>query len=180
LGGIAAGVRFTGASRRALWILAAVGAAADVDLLFGAHRGVSHSIGAAVVSGLLAWALARSWRWGAATLCAWGSHVLLDWLGADSWPPLGIPALWPFSGTYYQSPISIFPSVSRQYWLGARFLYFNALALAVELAILLPIAWVAVRAERSEPAKRERVKRAQAGGRRKPPRSGGPERWGRR
>jgi hypothetical protein len=49
LGGIAAGVRFTGASRRALWILAAVGAAADVDLLFGAHRGVSHSIGAAVV-----------------------------------------------------------------------------------------------------------------------------------
>ena len=148
LGGIAAGVRFTGASRRSLWILAATGAAADIDLLFGAHRGISHSLGAAVVAGLLAWAVGRSWRWGAAAASTWGSHVLLDWLGADSWPPLGIPALWPFSHAYYRSPVTIFPSVSRQYWLGSRFIYFNALALAVELLILLPLAWVVVRAER--------------------------------
>jgi membrane-bound metal-dependent hydrolase YbcI (DUF457 family) len=145
LGGIAAGVRLTGASRRSLWILAAIGAAADVDLLFGAHRGISHSIGAAVGAGLLVWAIARSWRWGVAALCAWGSHVLLDWLGADSWPPLGIPALWPFSDAYYRAPFPIFPSVSRQYWLGMRFLAFNALALSVELAMLLPIAWFVTR-----------------------------------
>ena len=146
LGGIAAGAPFVGSSRRTLWILAAMGAAADLDLLVGAHRGVSHSIGAAVAAGLLAWAVARSWRWGVAAGCAWGSHVLLDWLGADNWPPLGIPALWPFTHAYYRSPLTIFPSVSRQYWLGARFLYFNALALAVELVILVPVARAVTRA----------------------------------
>jgi hypothetical protein len=54
LGGIAAGVRLTGNSRRALWTLAGIGAAADLDLLVGAHRGISHSLGAAVLAGLTA------------------------------------------------------------------------------------------------------------------------------
>ena len=146
LGGIAAGVSFTGRSPRTLWVLAAIGAAADLDLLVGAHRGVSHSVGAAVVVGVITWAITRRWRWGGAAVCAWGSHVLLDWLGADAWPPLGIPALWPLSDRYYHSPIAIFPSVSRQYWLGPRFVYFNAIALAVELVVLLPIAWAVTRA----------------------------------
>jgi len=146
LAGIAAGVPFTGRSQRTLWVLSAIGAAADLDLLVRAHRGISHSIGAAVLAGLVAWIVTRSWRWGAGAASAWGSHVLLDWLGADSWPPLGIPALWPFTHAYYRSPIAIFPAVSRQYWLGTRFLYFNALALAVELLILLPLAWVVTRA----------------------------------
>ena len=146
LGGIAAGRPFIGRSRRALWALAALGAAADLDLLVGAHRGVSHSIGAAIITGLVMFAVTRSARWGLAAAAAWGSHVLLDWLGADSWPPIGIPALWPFSDAYYRSPVAIFPSVSRQYWLGWRFVSFNALALAVELLVLLPIAWAVTRA----------------------------------
>jgi membrane-bound metal-dependent hydrolase YbcI (DUF457 family) len=145
LGGIAAGVRFTGYSRRALWILAAVGGAADLDLLVGAHRAVSHSLGAVVIAGFAAWLVGRSWRWGAAAACAWGSHVVLDWLAADTWPPLGIQALWPFTDAYYKAPLTIFPSVSRQYWLGARFVHFNAVALGVELLILFPIAWIMTR-----------------------------------
>jgi hypothetical protein len=146
LGGIAAGVPIVGRCRVALWTLGAAGAAADLDLMIGTHRGFSHSVGAAIVAGLIAWIATRSWRWGAAIGAAWGSHVLLDWLGADSWPPLGIPALWPFSDAYYRSPITLFPAVSRQYWLGTRFVYFNAIALAVELIILLPIAWAVTRA----------------------------------
>ena len=145
LGGIAAGAPITGRSRAALWSLAAIGAAADLDLLIGAHRGISHSFGAALFAGLAAWLVTRSFRWGAASAAAWGSHVLLDWLGGDTWPPLGIPALWPFSDVYYRCPISIFPSVSRQYWLGARFVYFNAVALAVEVLILLPVVWLVIR-----------------------------------
>jgi len=148
LGGIAAGVPITGRSRAAIGWLAAIGAAADLDLLVGAHRGISHSIGAALLAGLIASLVTRSPRWGAASTAAWGSHVLFDWLGADTWPPLGIPALWPFTEAYYQSPVSIFPSVSRQYWLGGRFIYFNVKALAVELVILLPIVWLAVRVTR--------------------------------
>jgi membrane-bound metal-dependent hydrolase YbcI (DUF457 family) len=149
LGGIAAGIRITGRSRAAMWWLAAIGAAADLDLLIGAHRGISHSIGAALVAGIVAGLITRSPRWGAAVAAAWGSHVLLDWLGADTWPPLGIPALWPFSNAYYHSPIAIFPSVSRQYWLGTRFVYFNVRALAVELAILFPLVWLILRVTRS-------------------------------
>ncbi|HTI38627.1 MAG TPA: metal-dependent hydrolase [Vicinamibacterales bacterium] len=154
LGAIAAGVPITGRSRRALWVLAAMGAAADLDLLVGAHRGISHSVGVALLAGLVTFALTRSPKWAAAGAAAWGSHVLLDWLGADSWPPLGIPALWPFNGAYYRSPIAIFPSVSRQYWLGGRFIYFNVVALAVELVLLLPLAWVVVRVTRPVSATR--------------------------
>jgi len=144
LGGIAAG--WSVAPRRdraAVWTLAIIGMAADVDLLFHAHRGASHSIGAAVIVGMLVWSVTTR-RWAIAATAAWSSHVLLDWLGEDTWPPIGIQALWPFSDRYYQSPLVIFPSVSRQYWLGWRFVYFNVKALAVELLVLLPIAALAV------------------------------------
>ena len=159
LGGIAAGTLLTDGSRRSVVVLAILGAAADLDLLAGAHRGPSHSVGAALLAAALALAVTRSPRWSLATGLAWGSHVLLDWLGQDSWPPLGIPALWPFSHAYFQSPIVIFPAVSRQYWLGLRFVRLNATALGVELLLLLPIAWIACRA-----AKRDRVGRAEAKG----------------
>lgn len=145
LGGIAAGVPITGRSRAALWGLAAIGAAADLDLLAGVHRGISHSVGAAIVVGAVAWLISRSPQWGLASAAAWGSHVLLDWLGADTWPPIGIPVFWPYSDAYYRSPVSVFPSVSRQYWLGARFLSFNLKALAVEVLILLPLVWLVTR-----------------------------------
>ena len=71
--------------------------APDFDLLAFNHRGESHSIGAAMLAGALAWLLTRSPRWGAAVALAWGSHLLLDWLSNDTRPPLGIMALWPFN-----------------------------------------------------------------------------------
>jgi membrane-bound metal-dependent hydrolase YbcI (DUF457 family) len=159
LGGIAAGWNLAPRrDRTAMWTLAAAGVAADLDLLFHAHRGPSHSIGAAVIVGVLVWCVTTVWsgsaaaprcraslRWGMAASAGWLSHVLLDWFGEDTWPPIGIQALWPFSNGYYQSLVVIFPSVSRQYWLGWRFVYFNVKALAVELVVLLPIAWLIVK-----------------------------------
>jgi membrane-bound metal-dependent hydrolase YbcI (DUF457 family) len=179
LGGIAAG--WAAAPRRnraAMWTLAAFGIAPDLDLLFHAHRGASHSIVAAGIAGAGVWlvssafapaalrrdrsalaraalrrdrfALARAalrrdrLRWCVAAAAAWVSHVLLDWVGEDTWPPIGIQALWPFSQRYYQAPFVVFPSVSRQYWLGWRFVYFNVKALTVELIVLLPIAALVV------------------------------------
>ncbi|HEX9366798.1 MAG TPA: metal-dependent hydrolase [Vicinamibacterales bacterium] len=140
LGGIAAGwIVSPRHDRTAVWTLAALGAAADLDLLIGAHRGPSHSLGASLIVAVIVWASTRSWRWGAAAALAWASHVLLDWLGEDTWAPIGIPALWPFSRAYYQSPLVIFPSVSRQYWRHWELVYFNAKALAVELIVLLPL-----------------------------------------
>ena len=68
-------------------------------------------------------------------------HVLLDWLGTDTAPPLGIMALWPFSHQYYESPWPVFMPISRRYWL-AEFWTFNLLALGLELLILMPLATI--------------------------------------
>jgi membrane-bound metal-dependent hydrolase YbcI (DUF457 family) len=140
LGGIAVGWGVTPRRDLAAGItLSLVAAAPDLDLLFHRHREASHSIGAAIVAGLVAWAITRRPRWGAAVALAWGSHVLLDWLGRDTSPPLGIMALWPFSHGYYQARFAIFPQVSRRYRLG-EFWIGNLHALGVELLILAPLA----------------------------------------
>lgn len=124
-------------------IVGAIAAAPDLDLLVHDHRGPAHSVGAAVLAGVVAWLLTRRARWGIAAAVAWASHVLLDWLGTDTRPPIGIMALWPFSHGYYQSPVSIFPAVSRRYW-STEFWYGNTKAIGVELLILLPIALAVV------------------------------------
>jgi len=128
--------------RPALFAAAAV--APDLDLLVGAHSGPTHGLGAAVITGLAVWAIL--WRTGwsgkaktaGATALAYASHTLLDWLGTDSSPPIGIMALWPFSREYYESHLHVFRAVSRRYWL-PEFWSSNARALAGELAILLPL-----------------------------------------
>ena len=117
-----AGRRFPARARwehagRAALIVGGLGALPDLDLLFNDHRGPSHSVGAAIIVGLVALAVTRSVRWSVAATLAWGSHTLLDWLGNDTFPPIGIMALWPFSHGYYQSSLHLFPAVSRSYWL---------------------------------------------------------------
>src|SRR6266516_2432485 len=75
----------------------------DVDLLFGAHSGPTHGLGAAVIASAFAWFLMRgrrvphAARLAVAICVAYASHTLLDWLGTDTSPPIGIMALWPFS-----------------------------------------------------------------------------------
>ncbi len=128
------------------------GAAADVDLLFGAHSGPTHGLGAAVIVGMLVAVVSSvrrradatrnakegAIRFAGAVMAAYASHTLLDWLGTDASPPIGIMALWPFSSDYYESHLHVFRAISRRYWL-PEFLTWNARALAGELAILLPL-----------------------------------------
>ena len=52
-----------------------------------------------------------------ACAAAVASHVLLDWLGSDTTPPLGVMALWPFTSDFYQSPFFLFMAISRRWWL---------------------------------------------------------------
>jgi hypothetical protein len=70
--------------------------------------------------------------------------VLLDWLGTDTRPPVGVMALWPWSHLYYESPLHLFPAVSRRYWL-AEFWVYNLEALFVELLLLLPLSLLVLR-----------------------------------
>ena len=126
---------------------AAAGMAADLDLLVGAHSGPSHGVGAALIVGAVTWAILRSAHThrsaiaACAIALAYASHTLLDWLGTDSSPPIGIMALWPFSNRYFESPWHVFMAISRRYWL-PEFWTFNLLALGRELLILVPLAMV--------------------------------------
>ncbi len=77
------------------------------------HRGPSHSLCWAIAFSLGVWLLGYGLtkRWSRQllffTLLGYGSHLLLDFFtqGGD-----GIQLLWPFSASYFLSPISIFPS----------------------------------------------------------------------
>ena len=82
-------------------------------------------------------------RWSVVMAVAYGTHVLLDWLGADSSAPRGLMALWPFSSAYYISDLDVFDSVDRRYWLEG-FWRRNVVAVTREVAILgllVGIAW---------------------------------------
>src|SRR4051794_2129973 len=105
LGGVAAGWLVAGTPRGRLWTehwwreaapFAALGALPDLDLLFHAHRGPTHSLGAAAAVGIVA-ALASArtvvpnrWLLALACVAAYASHVLLDWLGTDTSAPIGV------------------------------------------------------------------------------------------
>ena len=139
--------------RAAAFALAAT--IADIDLLVGTHRGPMHSLAAAVLAGIATWVWfaagrargpvmgagldlergGRPLRFALAITAAYATHTLLDWLGSDSSPPIGIMALWPVSRGYYESPFHVFMAISRRYWL-PDFWMLNARAIARELVIL--------------------------------------------
>lgn len=113
----------------------------DIDLVFGMHRGISHSLGATLVAAGVAGVLARRRRLRAAGVVAatFASHLLLDWCGADPGTPSGIMALWPWTSEFYVADYQVFLRVCREYWLLDCWLH-NGRALVRELLILLPLA----------------------------------------
>src|SRR5437762_8575078 len=144
---------------RRVALFAVMGMAADLDLLVGAHSGPTHGLGAALIAGAVTWLFLRwaewrtAWRTSCAAAAAYASHTLLDWLGTDSSPPIGIMALWPFSRGYYESPWHVFMAISRRYWL-PEFWTFNIRALGHELVILVPLAVVVVMMRRHSDSSR--------------------------
>ena len=126
----------------ALLPFALLGALPDVDLLFGVHSMYTHSIGAMLVVLLVARVATGTWRWAIAASLAYGTHLLLDWLGHDTTAPIGIMALWPLTGEYYQSDLHLFLPISRRYMLPG-FLAHNLTAVAREILCIGPLAFVA-------------------------------------
>ncbi len=126
----------------------ALAIAPDLDILWGSHRGASHSLGAAAAVWLVAALAAVALRapvFRTATVCAAAvaSHILLDWLGRDTSTPFGIQALWPFSRHYFESGANVFLEISRRYWKPDEFIWGNLRSVAREVAILGPLAAVA-------------------------------------
>ena len=128
---------------------AALALAPDLDILLASHRTYTHSLGAvalvaafsaAVARGLGAPAVAIGLACGAAV----ASHIALDWLGHDTGtPPIGLMALWPLSASFFYSGIDLFADMSRRYWQPEEFILKNAVSVARELLILVPIAALA-------------------------------------
>jgi hypothetical protein len=151
--GLLSGIRQRERVVLALLVIAANGP--DADFLWGRHGAETHSIGAAIVAGLVTMVLSRgNRRLAIAVSLAWMSHVFFDWLGSDDTPPIGIMALWPFSNAYYFANAYIFESISRRYWL-SNFWTHNLYAVVKEVAILGPVAamlwWWNRRGESSDP-----------------------------
>jgi len=103
----------------------AIGNLPDVDFLVGFvvgrpgafHRGISHTVLAALVFGVVAATVAR-WRrwdgwWPAFLLCtaAYASHLLVDAFTIDQRGPAWAQFFWPLSDAYYISPVTIFGEI---------------------------------------------------------------------
>jgi membrane-bound metal-dependent hydrolase YbcI (DUF457 family) len=122
---------------------AALATAPDLDLMFAGHRTVTHSISAVVFVGLFCGALAANARRPIARIAlmcaaAYGSHLVLDWLGTDTNPPRGIEALWPISRAWFISGTDVFRQTEfREPWTSAGLLK-NFRAIVQEVAILGP------------------------------------------
>src|SRR5687767_10692174 len=115
LGGIAAGSLISRDRRwMSLVVFAVAGVLPDIDFLLPLqHRGPSHSLIAALATLGVAWGLVRNLRLAIAVAAAYASHTLLDWLGEDTWSPMGVMVLWPFSHQYYVSGVDLFAAVNR-------------------------------------------------------------------
>src|SRR5262249_36043204 len=70
---------------------------------------------------------------------AYASHLLLDWLGIDRFPPSGLQLLWPFSDRWFISGLDIFEQTERRHLLTLASWRQNGGAFGREAIILLPI-----------------------------------------
>jgi membrane-bound metal-dependent hydrolase YbcI (DUF457 family) len=134
-------------------LCAGLAAAPDLDLAFGTHRELTHSIGAVVIVGLCAAALAAGARRPVtriALMCAaaYGSHLFLDWLGTDNYPPRGIQLMWPFNREWYISELDLFRQTARLRIFTRGPMLTNMRAVLQEIAILLPVLVVLWRVRR--------------------------------
>ena len=130
-------------SPRFVAVCAGLAALPDADLLLpGTHRTFTHSVTAAAVTFIVAAVVTgKVTRWWTATIAslAYASHLLLDWLGADNFAPYGIQLLWPWSDRWFISNLDVFRQTARRQFLTAPIIRQNAIAVAQELAILVPI-----------------------------------------
>lgn len=134
---------------------AAVAALPDADLLIpAAHRTATHSVTATLLVLIVAALVTRqvtgktNWRMACALAMAQATHVAMDWLGADPFPPAGVQAFWPFDARFFISPLEVFPGVERNLS-KPEVITANIYAACFELAVMGPVAWGAWKARRA-------------------------------
>jgi membrane-bound metal-dependent hydrolase YbcI (DUF457 family) len=129
---------------------AALAIGPDVDWVYPpVHRMMTHSLFATGLVFALAAGIGlrrRPTRWKTAAVCAaaYGSHLLLDWLGGDTKVPAGIQLLWPLDHKWFISDVSVFRATDIGGFFQPRVMISNALAVLGEVAVLLPLALLAL------------------------------------
>lgn len=153
--GASAKVGGLGPARNAFTLVVLAAVLPDIDFAWGRHNMETHSLGAAILAGLvvLGYNRGRNPQLALAVTLAWATHVWFDWLGSDDTPPLGVMALWPLTSTFYFADAFVFEAISRRYWLD-NFFSHNAWAVIKEVLLLGPLAWALAlyRRRRSRPA----------------------------
>lgn len=118
--------------------------APDLDLVVPRlHRSATHSVIAVLLVLIIAAAVTgKVTRWRVALICAavYASHLLLDWLGTDRYPPGGIQLLWPFTQRFFKSGWDVFNETERRRLFSPAAISQNAGAVAKELVVLAPLA----------------------------------------
>ena len=143
---------------------------ADLDLVPGLlmgdagryHHQFTHSLGVAVIAGVMAVA-AAAWfrlqnaaRFGVLVAAAFASHVVLDMLSIGKSPYNAVPLLWPITNQLYTLPPSIFPDIQYERdaadFFGSLFSRTNLYALLFESATVAvaAVVWKAVGSGRRE------------------------------
>lgn len=150
--------------RKGLLIVCAIAAMApDLDVLPGLvmgtparyHQGITHSLGFALPVSLGIAALLRTRGWSfsqvfALVFISYTSHLVIDLFGPDGRPPYGIPLFWPVSGAHFISPLQVLPGVHHAAstdtptsdWVRAVFSLYNLGAIAIEVLLVLPFAYL--------------------------------------
>lgn len=91
----------------------------NLTLANSVHRYFTHTLLFAVVVGLAALGILRMLgkprriRSAAVLFACLVAHILLDLLGKDYRPPIGVPFLWPFVRRSFSLPVQIFPSLLK-------------------------------------------------------------------
>lgn len=134
---------------------AAAACAPDFDLLFWhGHRRATHSLFAVALVGVTTMLVARVLRRqpvvviGVVIGCAYGTHLLLDWLGEDMGPPAGIQALWPWTDEWFVSGTDLFDGIDRDDLWSIKTIRANVAAVLREIVLLGPLCYLAGRLTR--------------------------------
>lgn len=133
---------------------------ADLDYLPGLvvgkpnvfHHQITHSLGAAVlmaVVGGLLWPRRGGkmrFTFFVVPFVLYLSHLVLDYLCADSRAPYGLQLLWPLTDDYYISPVSLFLNLHKGQTSGhfftSLFAWQNLKAILVEFLWLTPVVFL--------------------------------------
>jgi inner membrane protein len=114
------------------------------------HHGPSHSLGFAILFGLVVSLAILFLRLGDVIrksiifFSLYFSHVILDYFSTDTSLPYGVPLLWPLSAEYYIAPFAFLPDIQRAPLLGMQFIasFFslhNLWAVTVESLMFIPL-----------------------------------------